>query len=322
MNKWTKIALAAVALMMISALTLTPTFAQETPSDSDNPTVEERIRNFARKNFNRWHRGAHDGQRGMGQQAEVVAEALGITVADLQAAREEGKSLDALLAEQEMDRETFEANLKVAAIARINQKVEDGDLTQERADAMIERIENGEFRMKGRGIGKGRGHGHHGKRGMGQQADVVAEALGLTVEDLRAAREEGKTLADLLEEQGLDEETLQANLKAGAIAKVNQLLEDGEITQEKADKWIEKIESAEFNMNGRGFGKRGHGDGARGDDNDTTPGNTEESDTDGNVDEDERSADASGGDTLFRLTTLGQSGDMSLFLPVVSAAGQ
>lgn len=334
MNKWTKIALAAVAITTISALTLTPSYAQNTTNDGERPGIEERIRNFAQKNFGRWHSQAHEGKRGMKKQSpEVIAEALGITVEDLQTASEAGKSIDDLLAEQGLDQETFEANLKTAIIAQINQKVADGEMTQEKADAWIAKIESGELSMNGRGHGKGHSKGHskgHGKkrghhnRGMEQKTDVVAEALGITVEDLQAAREEGKTLADLQAELGIDDETFQANLKAAAIAQVNQMLADGDISQEKADAWIEKIESSEFNMNGRGHGRghgkgfgKGHHRGDHGDDQDT-----EESDTDGDESEDEQSADAGSGDTLFRLTTAGQAGDMSVFLPMVSGVGQ
>ncbi len=67
------------------------------------------------------------------RQAELqaaLATALGISVEDLETAKE------ALKAEHQAE-----------AIARVNEKVADGTLTQEEADAIIERIESGEHRL-------------------------------------------------------------------------------------------------------------------------------------------------------------------------------
>lgn len=82
---------------------------------------------------------------------------------------------------------------------------------------------------------------------------IAAEALGMSVEDLQAARQDGSTLADLIEQQGLDRASYLENLRAAHEAAIQQAVDDGVITQAQADQLLE---------NGRfpGFG-RDHGQG-------------------------------------------------------------
>jgi sulfur carrier protein ThiS len=68
----------------------------------------------------------------------------------------------------------------------------------------------------------------------------VAEALGISVADLKAAVAEGQTLSDLLDEQGLDSANYRENLAAAEQAAIAQAVEDGVITQEQADQLQER----------------------------------------------------------------------------------
>jgi lambda repressor-like predicted transcriptional regulator len=80
-----------------------------------------------------------------------VAEALGISVADLEAAVAEGQTLSDLLDEQGLDSATYRENLAAAEQAAIAQAVEDGVITQEQAD-QLQDFGPGRF-----GFGSGRG---------------------------------------------------------------------------------------------------------------------------------------------------------------------
>jgi hypothetical protein len=86
------------------------------------------------------------------------------------------------------------------------------------------------------------------------QDAVMAKALGLSVADLQAARDAGKTLRDLLTQQKLDRQTFETNLKAAMDAAVAQAVKDGVITQAQAD----ALKAAEQNHFGRGM-RGGHG---------------------------------------------------------------
>ena len=60
---------------------------------------------------------------------------------------------------------------------------------------------------------------------------LVAEALGMSVDELQAALADGQSLADLMTAKGLTAETLQANLQTAYEAAIARAVADGVITQ-------------------------------------------------------------------------------------------
>jgi flagellar basal body-associated protein FliL len=82
---------------------------------------------------------------------ELVAKALGISTEELQVAQEDGKRIPDLLEELGLDQETCEANLQAAHEEMLQQAVEDGILTQEQADLILE---NGLDEAHGGGPGR------------------------------------------------------------------------------------------------------------------------------------------------------------------------
>ena len=118
-----------------------------------------------------------------------------------------------------------------------------------------ERDERGPGDRPGQQIGDGQRGPGNPLRGIIDRdviKEVIAETLGLTVEDLDAAKEAGTTLDELAETQGVAIEDVQAAAKASAVAQVNQAVTDGEITQEEADRLIERINNSDFPLRGRG----------------------------------------------------------------------
>lgn len=124
-----------------------------------------------------FNHGGIDGPRG-GATDEYLAQALGITTDELSAAYQE------------------------ASAAAIAKAVEDGLITQAQADAMNA---NGKAFPFG-----GRGGGWLGENGIDFDA-FLADALGITTDELRAARQEA------------------------ANARLEQAVTDGQMTQEQAD---------------------------------------------------------------------------------------
>jgi hypothetical protein len=66
---------------------------------------------------------------------------------------------------------------------------------------------------------------------------AVAEALGLSVEELDEAMAEGQTMWQIAEEQGIDPEDIRDAMQAVREDIINQAVEDGVLTQEQAD-WM------------------------------------------------------------------------------------
>jgi hypothetical protein len=91
-----------------------------------------------------------------------------------------------------------------------------------------------------------------GSRRDGQQSQraprlgIVAEALDMTVEELQAEFEAGKKLPDILEELGLSQDDFEAALQAARVARIEQAVSDGDLTQEEADKILERMREREL----------------------------------------------------------------------------
>lgn len=159
-----------------------------------------------------------DGDSPMGKYEEALAEALGITVDELQAAH------DAIFKD------------------RIEAAIEEGKLTEEQAEQILSR----------------EGFGLRGRRGpIGRDPEMntlLADELGISVSTLEAAQTEvhETLMAEALENGDLSEEQIELMQSHQAIAPylqaamaeafedaVNQALSDGAITQAQAELLLE-----------------------------------------------------------------------------------
>ena len=228
----------------------------------------------------------------------LVAGVLGMSVEDLAAAKEAGQKLSEIVEAQGMTMEAFKAAKQTALIASVNQAVVDGELTQEEADAAIERIENGHDKGQS-DHGKGEHRGLSGWLTSEEKDALVADVLGMTVEEITAAKEAGQKLSEIIQAQGMTMESFKADLEIALLAAVDQAVADGELTQDEADIIIERIEN----------GKRGHR-GQNGDDEaiNDTPG------TEGSLaEEDDGEVQAL---SIFSLATTVQQ-SVQIYMPII-----
>lgn len=72
-----------------------------------------------------------------------------------------------------------------------------------------------------------------------EKGELTAQALGITVGELEVAREEGKTVRQLIRELALDPATVRDNLKAAYEEAIQQAVIEGALTQEQADLLLE-----------------------------------------------------------------------------------
>ncbi len=205
---------------------------------------------------------AHGGPGGRGVSGvsdTYLAEALGITTAELQTAQQEAND------------------------AAIDQALAEGLITQAQADALKQR--SGGF--------WGRGLGHFGMLGSStiDMEALLAEALGISVDELQAAKTEAHDAAlaaaveagNITQEQAdqmkahqalqnyFQEQGLQDKVRSLYEDAVNAAVKAGVITQEQADQILSNQRFG-FGMRGlggpdfgmRGFGGRSHGRGGLG----------------------------------------------------------
>lgn len=208
---------------------------------------------------------------------EALAEALGISVEELQAAHEtvQTEMLEQAVAEGKLTQEQadqlktrgtwghrgqlaqmkgvvesyladalgisvedLQAARESVKTEGLQQALEDGKITEEQVAIMEARQALQNYITKG---------------------EMVSKALGITVEELEAAREDGQRLPDLLEELGIDQEDFEANLQTIHEETLQQAVRDGVITQEQADQMLENNFQGRRGPGGRGFpgGKEG-----------------------------------------------------------------
>ena len=226
-NKFVKIGGILIVFLALAALIgSTMTFAQdETPETPEVPETSEPVEEATSGDTtpivpmfgNFGH--ARGGPRFFTKEAydQTLADELDITVEELVAA-------------QEAARQTL-----------LQQAVAEGNITQEQADAIIS------------------GEGLRSVMSEIFNADTVktavADALGMSVEELDAAQAAGKRLSDIASEQGVALSAVQEAVQAAHKAAITQAVADGLLTQQQAD---------QLQNRGPGFGGRGGFGGPRG----------------------------------------------------------
>jgi hypothetical protein len=172
--------------------------------------------------------------------------------------------LDTLAAELGVGSDALVPAAKAAAIATIEAMVANGDLPSELGDSMIARIEaaeGGGCAVLGLGFHRFVRHAARGEfhEGMLQAA---ADALNLTIEEVRTQFGDGASLQEMAEAQGVDYETVKAAVIDSASADLTAAVEAGRITQERADAILARIQT--WLDNGGQPGPHGWRDGPRG----------------------------------------------------------
>lgn len=202
----------AAALTLAAGLSMTTgvetAYAQDTPATPE-PSAWQ----------GRWGGRGHDGMHGGlfgpfgggrdGTRQERLAEALGITADELEAAHD------------------------AVHEAAIQEALANGDITQEQVDLM---------------------EAHRAVRDYIDREAIMVEVLGVSMDELEAARDDG-TLRDLLSNLNLDRGEMGEQMKAAMDAALNQAVGDGVITQEQADQL--HAQGGQLGLGHKDFGKRG-----------------------------------------------------------------
>lgn len=149
--------------------------------------------------------------------------------------------LDKLAENLNVTRDELETAIDDAASATVDDAVANGDIPQDRAEDIKQRIEETD------GFGPFFGPGpHHGPGGRhfffhGDLIQSAADSLGMSVDDLTAELRDGKTIADVAAEKNVSVDDLTADILATAKTDLDQKVADGDLTQEKADEIYSRL---------------------------------------------------------------------------------
>ena len=129
--------------------------------------------------------------------------------------------------------------LEQAYLERIDEAVAAGDLTGERAAALKERIQEGDFPLVAPPLLGG--PVFHGEGPLLGGLEAVESYLGLSGKEIRDALVDGKTLAELATEQGKTVEGLEQALLEAADERFTAAVEDGRLTEARKDEVLARM---------------------------------------------------------------------------------
>lgn len=149
---------------------------------------------------------------------------------------------DAVAARLGISGEQLQAAFKAELTARIDAAVAAGKLTADQGAKLKERIAN----AKGLGIIARRGFAKRHKAFVHRIARAklkhpAAEYLGMSREELAAARKSGTSLAQLAESKGKSVDGLVAAIVAPAKTRLAKAVANGRLTQQRSDEILARL---------------------------------------------------------------------------------
>ncbi|GAB4576384.1 MAG: hypothetical protein Kow0077_32490 [Anaerolineae bacterium] len=173
-------------------------------------------------------KGGFPGGRGAnpGIEHTIIAEALGLEPDALQEALQSGQTVAEIAEAQGVALEDVLVAVTADAAERLTAAVEAGTMTQEIADARLALLEAElDYRFTTAPLA----------RAAANPLTTIAEALGMEATDLQAALQEGQTVAEIAEAQGVALEDVIAAVTADAAERLAAAVEAGQLTQAQAD---------------------------------------------------------------------------------------
>jgi lambda repressor-like predicted transcriptional regulator len=188
---------------------------------------------------------------------DTAAEYLGIDRADVAAALRDGKSLADLAKDRGKSVDGLEQALRDEIRKAADRAVDDGVLSDEEADRFVERLSAGVDALvegsgrPGLGFGPrlrppgplGKGIFPHAFPGFGF-IDAAAGYLGMDGADVRAALDDGSSLAELAKRRGKSVDGLERALRDEIRKRADRAVEDGVLTRKQADAVVERFGDA------------------------------------------------------------------------------
>ena len=178
----------------------------------------------------------HRGAQRLGAVLETAADAIDVETSDLVQAIRDGETVGSYASSQGVDAQTVIDALVAQGTARIDEAVSNG-LDPDRAVEMQSQLADraAQFVNEGPPEGSGdriRAHMKHHRVGRG--LDAVADAIGITVDDLKGDLGEGSTIAGVASANGVDPQLVIDTLVSAAHDRIDQAVADGKKTPEEA----------------------------------------------------------------------------------------
>ncbi len=155
--------------------------------------------------------------------------------------------LDRLASILNVSRDQLSAAAKQAGQETVDKAVQDGKLPAEKADRLRERLEQGDFLvpgflggrdLRGKWPAKGIWLGRHDV-----VVDAMAQALGMSRDELLAAVKAGKSVSDLAQEKDVSADKIKEAVVAAVGQQLDEAVAAGKLTAEQAAQMRQGLES-------------------------------------------------------------------------------
>ena len=168
-----------------------------------------------------------DGFGGRGPQLEILADALDMTTDEVKAALQDGQTVAEIAEEQGVELEDV-----VDAVL---------DVVQEKFDERLVTLEEKLTQYFTEGFPQPRQDLRDKLRTRVIQLEILADALNMTIGEVKAGLQDGQTVAEIAEEQGLELEDVVDAVLVDAEEKLAEAVENGHLTQEEADEQLANL---------------------------------------------------------------------------------
>jgi polyhydroxyalkanoate synthesis regulator phasin len=179
------------------------------------------------------------GDRPLRQVVETVANEIGISARELAQQVRGGSTVADVIAANGGDVAAVTAAAVAEATEQINQAVADGRITQERADFMLQNVEEWVTAAINGDLPRG---GRFGDRER-VVLDAITEATGLAPQQIAQQVRDGATLAEIISANGGDVDAIIDLAVQTATERINQAVANGRITQDEANELLTNLDS-------------------------------------------------------------------------------
>ena len=182
---------------------------------------------------------AQQGRRGHGARLALqsAATTIGISVEDLSTQIRAGKTVAAVAGEHNVDPAGVVNAVVTALNQRIDQAAMEGKIDADRAAKAKEKVPN----LANRFVNETKSNQGRGRAVLKDAANAAAKEIGVSVDDLKQARKDGKSIAQVAKDHNKSVDDVVNAIVKQATSHVDQAVKDGKLDSKKADEIKQKL---------------------------------------------------------------------------------
>jgi uncharacterized protein (DUF433 family) len=200
---------------------------------------------------------AQQGRRGHGARLalQTAATTIGVSPQDLAGQIRGGKTVAAVATEHSVD----PANVVNAVVAALTQQIDQaaaqGKIDASRADQAKQKVPN----VANRFVNETKSRRGRGRAILKDAANAAAKEIGVSVADLKQARKDGKSIAQVAKDHNKSVDDVVNAVVKQATSDIDQAVKDGKLDSTKADQIKQKLPDRAKTLVNREPKQRGNG---------------------------------------------------------------